>query len=191
MAGFDMSVINYVKMISLEEQRCIPTSKFKTISMEIKSEANDGLIDDEGIQILNGCFFISVYHGLITKGIHTLYDIKLTPLNILLLSEYSEMGSVVDTNKDSHKNMIRELCEILGCKIIFYVGRKISRETWEINPDILTDPYGNGDITIRIVNDGLHFEYIDENDSKFIYIPKSMTKEKAESLQSKIFSSLH
>lgn len=189
--GFDMSVINYVKILSLEDQRKSSASKFITISIEVSAISNDGLIDVDDCKIYNACFFISVYHGLQSKGVYKIYDIILNPLNLFLLSGYGEAGSVVDTNNDYHKQMIKDLCDILKCKIIFYIGNKISHGKWKINPDVLTIPYGEGEVIIRIVNDGTHFEYINEDDSTFIYTPKTMNKEKAEILQSKILSSLH
>lgn len=189
---FDASLINYVRILSLEDQRKDSKSKFDIISIIVKTIPNGGSIIAGKRTIGNACFFISVVHGLLNRKINVIkvsdMPIIVNPFNILRLSEYKDVGSCVDTENPSHVEMISKLASKLPCKIHIFTGKQIAAGDWKISPDEARE-FGAGDVTIRIVCGPGHFEGIVSDDKLFTYKPRTMTSEKALRIQTEVLNS--
>ena len=192
-SDLDQSIINYVKVISLEEQRKDSSSKFGTISLDVKVKNNNGAIkiDETSGIINNGCFFIALCDGLIFHGISEVQyeDItcKITPYLLVRVSEFKDWGSLFDTGNEAHIECLNRIQKYIPCTVSFHSGNKVAASKWKVNQDQMTPPIGSDKPLIRIAVNG-HFEFITDDDSKFIYKPRTMNQQKAYNLQWGIFN---
>lgn len=190
---FDASLINYVRILSLEDQRKDSKSKFEIISIVVKTIPNGGLILSGKRNIGNACFFISISHALINKGINIIKineaPVVVNPLNMFRLSGYTDAGSCVDTGNASHVEMISRLVSKLPCKLHIFTGKQIASGDWKISPDEGQE-FGVGEKTIRIVCGPGHFEGIISDDKLFTYKPRTMTSDKALQMQTAAFNQI-
>lgn len=174
--SLDKSLINFVKGLSLDEQRANPQSKFDTIALTVETIPNDGIIrlDDSRDKIVNACFFISVAQAVDDD-----------PYDVIADSEYDDVNLVVDSDISSHRDAIKKVAEKYGINILVHSGQQMKKGFWKINPEAMNSISGaKQESIIRLVTNNYHFEFIKKEEySKFIYVPKTMNKDIAEKLQ--------
>jgi len=122
----------------------------------------DGIEQEQEITFSNKCLFIAISDGLKLKG-----GQSIAPLKLMELAKFNEPFNVFDSfdpiNDQCIPKLIRELPSI---KLQIHYG-VISNKTLSCSP-IANIVYGNGDINIRILRFGDHFEYITTSENCFI-----------------------
>jgi len=168
---FEMSVINFGKVESLETIRKSPTSKFTDIALEVETKANGGNVEF----YTNKCCFISIYDGLIYLGITEINTLKITPLILMMIADFLEFDTMIDTDDIEHKRCLEYLVSQLpDIKLHFFIGKSINN-SWTTTPDP-TVIIGNGNRIIRILNKGCHFEFITTRTEQFVRTPNKSSE---------------
>jgi hypothetical protein len=201
--SLDESLINYVKQLSLQDQYNDPNSKFATIAVTVSTRRNNGVIKVNTktlgtMFVTNSCFFISVFDGVLVKNKNDVgYDIN--TMFIAAAYPLEDWGKMVDTNIPSHRKCIQELSSLLGVTFLIHIGNIINfdpeidinlspgTQIWRVNPEpsVIIRPEDPQQelYSIRMVNNGRHFEFIITNDDKFVYTPVSISLEQAKQIQ--------
>lgn len=163
----DMSVINFGKVRSLETLRDSPTSKFTDIALKVETKSNGGNV---GYDYTNKCCFISIYDGLMYLGITYIRSLEITPLILMIVADFLEPDTMIDTDNVDHKKCLEYLVSQLSdIKLHFFIGKMINN-SWTTTPDP-TVIIGTGNRIIRILNKGCHFEFITTSTEQFVRTP--------------------
>ena len=163
----DMSVINFGKVRSLETMRDSPTSKFTDIALEVTTKSNGGNV---GYDYTNKCCFISIYDGLMYLGITYIRSLEITPLILMIVADFLEPDTMIDTDNVDHKKCLEYLVSQLpDVKLHFFIGKRINN-SWTTTPDPSVI-IGTGNRIIRILNKGCHFEFITTCTEQFVRTP--------------------
>jgi len=163
----DMSVINFGKVKSLETTRQAPTSKFTDIALEVTTKPNGGNVEYD---YTNKCCFIAIFDGLMALGISYIRSLEITPLILMIVSDFLELDTMIDTDNVEHKKCLEYLVgQLPDIKLHFFIG-KIINNSWTTTPDPSVI-IGTGNRIIRILNKGYHFEFITTSTEQFVRTP--------------------
>lgn len=172
------SILNFVSLLSLEEHRKDPTSKFNQLSIPVKTMFNNGVIKTPNGYITNGCCFKSIAHGMRSNGIRrVLNKYPVSSLNLIRIANYKDINIILDTDNDIHLKCLEMLVKkIPELQLHFFFGMFVGNQ-WMTGPDP-SIIIGKGPCVIRILNKPGHFEYITNDAKEFVRPPRTMTLEK-------------
>ena len=158
-SGLEESVlVDYVKQRSIEDLRNHTKSKFGDMAVRTTTKPNNGIVFIVDQYYHNKCFFISFCDAMKVYG----YQINAAIMAIIYNMRNDEL---VDTDKHAHKTFITSLAEKYNAKIEIYFGQCIN-DVWYTTPDTLA-VIGTGQHVVRILNKGVHFEYLTNIDGGF------------------------
>ena len=183
----DESVINFVRVQSLQDLRDDPSYTFNQLKISVQTEKNDGTVEhpDTNYRYSQKCFFIACAKALQRKGINT------SAYRLMKFSRFDEPHNLVDTDNKNHREKIESLIRAFPhIQLLVYIGRYDPKyREWSVTPDpSAAIGNNNAKIKLRILNMGSHFENITTPDEMFVYAPRTMTPEKVERLQSQLWS---
>lgn len=176
------SMINFVKWTALKDQWNDPYSAFDQQAIPIQTVPNNGIIKTSVITYTNKCCFLSIFHGLQSIGIDFIEFVENTPINLMILSNFLEVHTMIDTDNKKHIKCLEKLVSNLpNIQLHFFIGKFIDN-VWMTTPDPSVI-IGSGKNIIRILNKGAHFEYITSDANVFLREIKTMTTEVVTKLQ--------
>ena len=160
-----------------------PNYKFNQLQIAVQTESNTGVMGE----FTNKCCFWSIYHGLQSLKIEFSNDlVELTPESLLYIAEFLEANTMIDTDNPDHFNCLVTLVNNLpDIQLQFFIGCNVNN-TWMTTPDPSVI-IGTGSQIIRILNKGIHFEYITTDPNKFINPIEKMNSELAIQQQHDVF----
>ena len=187
----NQDIINWVRDISLSEQRSDPRSKFGLICIEVKTRPNNGIvtvISPEGLKkvFYYKCAFIAMHDGF------EKYGIEESAYSLMKKAGFLEPYALLDTYLQDHSDCIKRLIEKLPyIRLEFFIGEERDGK-WFTTPDpSATFGDDKANIIIRILNKvPNHFEFIENADDLFLKKPTKETMDEVLIQQSKIFQSI-
>jgi hypothetical protein len=183
-SALEESSLNFVKNLSLTDHDENPKAKFIEKAISVETIPNNGAVYERGQYYGNKCCLISIRDGLKLRDITTIDNETITPFLLMQKSGFVNRTELIDTDIPRHQEVLNRLANLFPeVQFQFFVQHRFY--------DHMTDPcpkaiYGNGDIVIRILNMGCHFECIKTDDSSFPRKPRMMTNEIAFKQQSEI-----
>lgn len=180
----EISMINYVKKLSLSDTRKDLSYTYKTIRIEISTLPNNGLVIYGSRRYRNKCFFISLAQGVNKLGY------KITAGQLINMCRFRELDALVDTDNDDHKQKIELLSksfpEVFIAVHIGSYDRNVQAWFTTPDPDVTFGDPRSKEI-VRIVNKGNHFELITTSEDRFVYEPRTMSSSRLQSIQQELF----
>ncbi len=182
LSTLEESVLNFVQWNALRDQWNDPKSSFATQSITIQTTPNNGIVKTPTITYTNKCCFVSISHGLKSIGIDFIEFIEVTPINLMILANFLEVYTMIDTDNLTHRKCLEKLVvQLPNIQLHFFIGKFVNN-TWMSTPDPSVI-IGSGKNIIRILNKGSHFEYITTGSNMFLREVKTMTPELVAQLQ--------
>lgn len=164
-------LIELARMASIRSLHKNVNYTFDQQKVHVTTQFNNGQININGRKYINKCFAISIAHKMITYGfaetVKTQNGIIPLSLAIVFFMGFQYETKILDTDNTTHQLMITRLlkeCPYLQLQI--FIGRK-QNDKWYTTP---SPPcvFGKGDLVIKILNKGLHFELITTADQELL-----------------------